>query len=116
VLQWYSRYRFGYFADEFVELYIKTSGLDLTGWTIELLDTTPVTGSLTSGGAFQVARYVGTGSFTNTVAGDYLVLGDVRASGAMNNSILIVLRDNTVNSLTKLSLATIWKETGDGGI
>src|SRR5258707_12529180 len=48
-------------VDEFVELYIKTAGLDLSGWTIELNDASPGSGDLSSAGAFQVSRYVGAG-------------------------------------------------------
>jgi hypothetical protein len=101
-------------ADEFVELAIKMDGLDLTGWTIELRDTTPITDSLASGGAFQVTRYVGTGIFTNTVAGDYLVLGDVTGSGAMNNSILIVLLDNSGSVIDKVELGNDLEGDGPG--
>ncbi|MFN8454716.1 MAG: lamin tail domain-containing protein [Anaerolineae bacterium] len=101
-------------TDEFVELYLKTGGLNLTGWTIELRDTTPVTGTLVSGGAFQVARYVGTGTFTNTLPGDYLVLGDVRGTGAMNNSILIVLKDNNGAVIDKVELGNDLEGDGPG--
>jgi len=81
-------------VDEFVELYIKESGLDLTGWTIDLLDTSPVSGDLTSAGAFQTSLYIGSGgTFNNTAAGDYLVLGNPRV-GSLNNTLLIVLKDN----------------------
>lgn len=101
-------------ADEFVELYVRTSGLNLTGWTIELLDTSPVTGSLTSGGAFQVSRYIGLGNFTNTLAGDYLVLGDVRGSGAMNNSILLVVKDSSGMVIDKVELGSDLEGDGAG--
>ncbi|HEY9848357.1 MAG TPA: DUF4347 domain-containing protein, partial [Leptolyngbyaceae cyanobacterium] len=81
--------------DEWVELYITKDGLNLTGATIELSDSSPVTGTLVAGGAFQISNYIGSGggSFTNTKAGDYLVLGNVASSGQMNNSIAIVLKD-----------------------
>ncbi|MFQ5343898.1 MAG: hypothetical protein ACE5F6_20330, partial [Anaerolineae bacterium] len=82
-------------VDEWTELLVNTAGLDLTGWTIELLDGSDVIGDLTSAGAFQVSRYVGAGSFTNTQAGDRLILGNVAGSGRMNNDIFIVLRDAT---------------------
>jgi hypothetical protein len=79
-------------GDEFVELFIKVSGLDLAGWTIALNDTSPASGDLTPLGAFQVSRYVGGGSFHATAAGAYLVLGSPRGS-AMDNTIAIVLKD-----------------------
>lgn len=72
--------------DEWVELYIADVGVDLTGWTIELLDGTDVTGDLTSSGAFQVSNYLSTagGNFTGSAAGDYLILGNVAGAGAIN--------------------------------
>ena len=81
-------------ADEFVELYFKTAGLDLTGWTIALNDGSPSSGDLTSAGAFQVARYVGAGSAQATAAGAYLLLGNPRGSSSMANNLVIVLSDN----------------------
>jgi hypothetical protein len=83
-------------TDEFIELYIKTAGLDLTNWTIELLDGTNVIGALTSTGAFDDSNYItsGSGTFTNTEIGDFLVLGDVDGTGKMNNSITINLKDS----------------------
>lgn len=60
-------------TDEFIELYIKTAGLDLTNWTIELLDGTNVIGDLTSTGAFDYSNYItsGTGTFNNTEIGGF---------------------------------------------
>lgn len=83
-------------TDEFIELYIKTAGFDLTNWTIELLDGTNVIGALTSTGAFDNSNYItsGSGTFTNTEIGDFLVLGDVDGTGKMNNSITINLKDS----------------------
>ena len=83
--------------DEWIELYITASGLDLTGWTIELNDASPVVGDLSSSGAFDVSNYIGSGTFTNTEAGDYLVLGNVDGSGSMNNTITIVLKNQLGN-------------------
>ncbi len=79
--------------DEWLELLINSSGINLTGWTIELLDGSgDITGSLAASGAFVYSSYVGTGSFTNTGSGDYLVLGRVNG-GANNNNITINLKD-----------------------
>ncbi len=84
-------------ADEWVELYIKRAGLDLTGWTIDLDDATPfLGGNLTNGvgSAFQVSNYISAsgGTFTNTKVGDYLVLGNVKGvtSNSMNNTNLTI--------------------------
>ena len=81
--------------DEWVELLINSAGINLTGWTIELLDGSgDVIGALSASGAFVISSYFGSGSFTNTVSGDYLVLG--RGNGSpMNNSITINLKDPT---------------------
>ncbi|MCK5522439.1 MAG: ExeM/NucH family extracellular endonuclease, partial [Thiomargarita sp.] len=83
--------------DEWVELYIATAGLNLTDWTIELNDGSDISSDLTNSGAFQVSNYIAFngGKFTNTAEGDYLVLGNVKGSGAMNNDITIVLKDPT---------------------
>jgi len=80
-------------SDEYVELYIKLAGLDLSAWTIDLADDGPASGSLGAGGAFQVSRYVGAGSFTDTAPGAYLVLGNA-VQNSLGNTILIVLKDS----------------------
>ena len=84
-------------VDEYIELFIKTDGLDLTNWTIELNDSSPVTGDLTNSGAFSVSNYISSngGTFNSTKSGDFLVLGNVDGAGSMNNSITILLKDNT---------------------
>ncbi|HPC02407.1 MAG TPA: choice-of-anchor D domain-containing protein [Syntrophales bacterium] len=80
-------------TDEWVELLILSGGIDLTGWTIELLDGSDVIGDLTNAGVFDVSNYVGTGSFTGTVSGDTLVLGDVDGTGSMEDTVAINLKD-----------------------
>ena len=81
-------------ADEWLELLIKSDGIDFTGWTIELLDGSDVTGDLTdnSTSAFRYSAYRGSGTFDNTVSDDYLILGNVR-DGAIDNTITISLKD-----------------------
>ncbi|MDM8531493.1 hypothetical protein QUF63_10000 [Anaerolineales bacterium HSG25] len=91
-------------VDEFVELFIRADGLDLTGWTIELLDGSDVVGGLQAGQAFQTSRYVGAGQLSNTQQGDYLVLGNVVSSKAINNIALIQLRDETGQLIDAVSL------------
>jgi hypothetical protein len=95
-------------TDEFVELYIKAGGLDLSGWTIALNDGSPSSGDLTSAGAFQVSRYVGMGGFHATTAGAYLVLGNPHGGTSLSNTILIVLKDNHGTVINQVQL-------GDGG-
>ena len=80
-------------TDEWIELLINSNGIDLSGWTLELLDGTDVVGDLTNTGAFDDIVFSGIGSFNNTNSGDYLILGNVDGSGAMNNSITINLKD-----------------------
>jgi len=78
-------------TDEWIELLINSDGIDLTGWTLELLDGTNVIGDLTNTGAFDDIIYAGTGSFNYTNSGDYLVLGNVDGTnGAMNNTGLTI--------------------------
>ncbi|MGF1759504.1 tandem-95 repeat protein [Photobacterium sagamiensis] len=77
-------------TDEWIELLINSDGIDLTGWTLELLDGSGIGGDLSNTGAFDVSNYLGSGSFANTVSGDYLVLGDVDGAGEMNNSGLTI--------------------------
>jgi DNA/RNA endonuclease YhcR with UshA esterase domain len=93
-------------VDEFIELLIQSPGLNLTGWTIELLDESDVIGDLTDRGAFQVSNYSGTGSFTATAAGDYLILGNVTGSSQMSNDILIVLKDNNGAIIDQVELGS----------
>jgi hypothetical protein len=99
-------------VDEFIELYLKLTGLDLTGWTVELRDGTDVAGDLTLTGAFQNANYIGAGSFTNTTAGDYLILGNVAGSEQMSNDTLIILKDATGAVIDQVELGS--DPEGDG--
>jgi hypothetical protein len=89
-------------ADELVELYIKTAGLDLGGWTIALEDGSPTSGGLEAGGAFAVARYAGAGNLHYTAAGAYLVLGN--PGGSLNNEILISLKDGDGQVIDQVQL------------
>ncbi len=79
-------------VDEWIELFINSAGVDFTDWTIELNDGSDVTGDLTTAGAFDAQHYftAGMGTFNSTEAGDYLVLGNVDGSGAMNNTGLTI--------------------------
>ena len=104
-------------SDEWIELYITADGLNLTGWTIEVNDGGTFSGDLTSHdisgtGAFQQITYFGSGSFTNTQAGDYLVLGDPLLSEEMDGSVYIILRDNTPAVIDEIELGS--DPQGDG--
>lgn len=85
-------------TDEWIELYIGTTGLNLTKWTIDVVDGTPFSGDLSSRdltgtGAFQEITYFGSGSFTSTVTGDYLVLGNPQGSEVISNTVTVTLTD-----------------------
>ncbi len=92
--------------DEWVELYIKRNGLDLTGWTIELNDGTDVIGSLVENSAFEESIYLSGlgGSFISSRAGDYLVLGNVDSDDLMNNDIDLILRDPEGNIIDRVEV------------
>lgn len=98
-------------TDEWIELYIGTTGLNLTKWTINADDGVPFSGDLTSRdatgtGAFQEIVYTGSGSFTSTVAGDYLVLGNPQGSEAMNNEVTITLTDPYGTTIDVVEIAS----------
>ncbi|MDW3194901.1 MAG: LamG-like jellyroll fold domain-containing protein [Cytophagales bacterium] len=104
--------------DEWVELYIGTDGLNLTGWTISLIDGSGdvVDQSIAAGGAFSVNQYYGSGSFINTSAGDYLVLGNPGSgTSAMNNDVQIILKDASGNTIDQVQLGGGSGEAPDGG-
>lgn len=95
-------------VDEWIELYIGTSGINFTNWTISLEDGSGdlIDQSLEAGGAFVNSNYVGTGSFLSTQAGDYLVLGNVTGSGTaqMNNDVLLTLKDAYGTTIDQVQL------------
>ncbi|WP_436515797.1 T9SS type A sorting domain-containing protein [Ekhidna sp. To15] len=93
--------------DDWIELYINANGLDLTGWTIELNDGTDESGTIAAGGAFTIMNYISEtgGTFTNTDAGDYIVLGEM-TTGAINQSVTVVLRDNTATLIDQVIIAS----------
>ncbi|RME56318.1 MAG: lamin tail domain-containing protein, partial [Deltaproteobacteria bacterium] len=89
--------------DEFIEFFIKKSGLDLTGWTVEVNNDIREIGAVSFEGvldpndtvnrAFQVMQYFGRGSFQDTAAGDYVVVGDPALEGSIGNNCFILLRE-----------------------
>ena len=84
-------------VDEWVELYIGSSGVNLTNWTMSIEDGSGdlIDQSLSAGGAFTTSSYFGSGSFESTLSGDFLVLGNVTGSGTvqMNNDVQLTLKD-----------------------
>lgn len=103
-------------TDEWLELYIKADGLDLTSWTIELIDGSNVIGDLTVTGAFDVSNYISSngGTFTNTKNGDFLVLGNPDGSGAMNNDVIINLKNNVGSIIDTVTLGGSAGEAPNG--
>ncbi|MEO9484240.1 MAG: T9SS type A sorting domain-containing protein [Ekhidna sp.] len=93
--------------DDWIELYITANGLNLTGWTIELIDGTDVSGTIAAGGAFTVSNYISStgGSFTDTDAGDYIVLGEL-TTGAINETVTVVLRNNSATLIDQVIIAS----------
>lgn len=106
-------------TDEWIELYITSNGLDLTNWTIEVTDGGFFSGDLTSRdvtgtGAFQTSVYSGAGSFTNTQAGDYLVLGNPQSSENMTNDVYIVLRNASATLIDDVEIGDDPESDGNG--
>lgn len=80
-------------TDEWVELFIKSDGIDLTtGWTIEI-SSQSFSGDLNAGGAFEISNYSGSGSVSNTNVGGFLVLGNVTGAAYMNLNTILTLKD-----------------------
>lgn len=103
-------------VDEWIELYIGTAGINLTNWTLELTDGSNVTGNLTSSGAFDVSNYIssGSGNFSNTTVGDFLVLGNPDGSGSMEDDIVITLKDASGTTIDQIELGDDVAGDGNG--
>jgi len=77
-------------TDEWIELLNVTEcSLDLTGWSLVMIDTSPATEILGEGKA--VLRFSAGGSLTDFRPGERLVVGNPK--GALNNDVYIELRD-----------------------
>lgn len=78
-------------SDEWIELY-NASGqsLDLSGWILEMADTTPETHVIGSGSGTEVV-FPSTASITNFLPGAYLIIGN--PVGSNNNECYFILRD-----------------------
>lgn len=99
--------------DEWIELLINSAGIDLSDWTIELLDGTDVIGGLSYNGAFAYTRYKGPGNFRYTAPGAYLVLCDVTGSASMDNNITIRLKDSGGSVVDEVTFNTIPSSASD---
>jgi len=90
-------------VDEFVEIHNGgLAPLDLTGWTLEFLDTTPeqYVFGVSTGGVLLFSAGAALDLFP---AGAYLVLGN--PPGALNNAIDLVLRDPSGGLVDTFSVA-----------
>lgn len=76
-------------SDQFIEIYNAGNGeVDLSTWTLEIIDESPTEGAIGSIGVFTP----GAGSRLDALQpGGYAVIGD--PEGAMSNDVYIVLRD-----------------------
>lgn len=93
-------------SDEWIELFIVDSGINLTGWTLTIEDPSPdiTDGIITTSGPFGDAVYLSSsgGTFINTVAGDYYILGN--ATGEMDDDPLITLKDASGTIIDQVKL------------
>jgi len=97
-------------SDEWVEL-LNVSGttVDLTSWTLEMIDTTSATEVLGRGQAVLV--FDSSSSLTQFVPFGRLVIGD--PAGSMNNNCLLVLKDSGGSVVDQVELGTA-DFAGDG--
>lgn len=95
--------------DEWIELYIKTSNLDISDWAIAIDNATGTVDDISSridpGADFSTIRYItsNNGTTTNTQAGDYMVLGGFSGNNSTTQSgFTITLKDaidgNTIDT------------------
>ncbi|MBN1878904.1 Ig-like domain-containing protein [bacterium] len=99
-------------SDEWIELY-NTSGqtLDLTGWTLEMIDTTPETHVIGSGSGTEIV-YPTSASVTNFLPGSYLVVGN--PVGSNNNDCYFILRDTASSIIDDVEIGDDPAGDGDG--
>jgi PKD repeat protein len=99
-------------TDEWVELFnAGTEPVNLSGWTIELINGTNVTLNFSSTGG-MVLRFSAGGSAANFQAGEYLVIGN--PPGAINNDVFIVLKDETGAVVDKVEIGDDFENDGNG--
>lgn len=104
-------------TDEWIELYITSDSINLTNWSIELIDGTDVIGDLTGTGAFGTTNYISNtsgSSFSGAATGDYLILGDVNGGSQMSNDVLITLKDSYGTIIDEVQLGGGTGEAPEG--
>ncbi|MEQ9298787.1 MAG: LamG-like jellyroll fold domain-containing protein [Cyclobacteriaceae bacterium] len=102
--------------DDWVELFITQSNIDLSGYTIDLIDSDTVSGGLGADEAFTVSNYnsISGGLFQATDSGDFVILGQL-VSGAMNQDIQVILRDGNGNVVDQVLIENVSRGTGFNG-
>ncbi|MEM8895181.1 MAG: hypothetical protein AAGC88_11430, partial [Bacteroidota bacterium] len=105
-------------VDEWIELYIATDDLNLTGWVLDIENNTNdiVQENLEAGGAFTLSNYFSNtgGTFTKTDSGDYLVLGNAANGISLRNDIDIILYDPFGNIVDQVALGNGGSEAPSG--
>ncbi len=100
-------------TDEWVELFnTGAQAIDLTNWSIEFINGTNVTLSFSNPGSTTVLRFSAGGSVANFQPGEYLVIGN--PTGANNNDILIVLKDETGAIIDQVEIGDDFENDGAG--
>ncbi len=98
--------------DEWVEIVnVSASVVDLTGWTLEMRDSSPATLNLSSPGTTFLVFSPGS-SLSAFQPGGRLVLGDV--PGDMQNSVYLVLRNASAVVIDDLEVGDDWEGDGNG--
>jgi hypothetical protein len=100
-------------TDEWVEL-LNTRGttLNLTGWRLAMMDTSPATEVLGSGSA--VLRFSAGGSLSNFQPGERLVIGN--PTGTMNNDVYLQLWDASGTLIDDVEIGFDLEGDGDDGV
>jgi PKD repeat protein len=99
--------------NEWLELYnAGTQSLDLTNWSIELIDLTPATFNFNNPPSDAVLNFSASGSISNFQPGEYLVIGN--PPGAINNDIYIVLKDGSGAIVDDVEIGNDFQGDGDG--
>lgn len=99
-------------TDEWVELFnTGAQAIDLTNWSIEFINGTNVTLNFSAPGTAML-RFSAGGSLSNFQPGEYLVIGN--PTGANNNDILIVLKDETGAIIDQVEIGDDFENDGAG--
>lgn len=103
-------------SDDWIELFITQNNIDLSGYTIDLIDSDTVSGGLGASEAFTVSNYnsITGGLFQATDSGDFVILGQL-VTGAMNQDIQVILRDGNGIVVDQVLIENVSRGTGFNG-